>query len=84
MTPFTVDWKPDVLDELTALWLAAPDRRAVTDAQARIDSLLARDPTQLGLHLSAGLYRLDVAPLAVTYTVDQQHKRVEIDSVRRI
>lgn len=37
MTPFWVEWPPDVLSDLADIWLQAPDRQAVTDAQARID-----------------------------------------------
>lgn len=84
MNPFAVDWRSDVLTDLAAAWLVAPDRQAVTDAQARIDQLLSANPVGNGRHLAEGLYQLKVSPLCVTYTVDTAERRVEIDSVRTI
>jgi hypothetical protein len=62
--------------------LGAPDRRAVTAAEARIDQLLGTNPVGNGRHLSERLYSLHVPPLTVTYTVDTVQKRVEVTSVR--
>jgi mRNA-degrading endonuclease RelE of RelBE toxin-antitoxin system len=73
---------PDVLGDLADIWLIAPDRQAVTDAQARIDELLSQDPVRHGQHLSEGLYRLRVPPLTITYTVDPDRREVEVTSVR--
>jgi hypothetical protein len=70
MNLFTVEWEPDAEDTLARIWLTAPDPDAVTRAQARADQLLARNPTGHGRHLHEGVYRLDVPPLAVVYTVD--------------
>jgi hypothetical protein len=81
MTIFSVEWPPEVLSDLADIWLNAPNRQAVTDAEAEIDRLLCRDPHTKGLHLSEGLYRLDVAPLVVTYTVDLTQHHVEVTSV---
>jgi hypothetical protein len=84
MTPFSVDWPPDILSDLTDIWLQAPDRQAVTDAQARIDRLLGRNPLGHVRPLSEGLYRLDVYPLVVTYAVDPDRYSVRIESVRAV
>jgi hypothetical protein len=80
---WTVEWDPPAEDELTRLWLRAPDRNAVTAAQAQIDQLLARDPLSNGRHISEGLFRIDVPPLTVNYTIDQTNRRVEVTWVRR-
>ena len=81
MTPFAVEWPPEILSSLAAIWLRAPDRQAVTDAQQRIDDLLSRNPLGNGRHLSEGLYRLDVRPLAVVYSVDSGRRHVKIESI---
>lgn len=80
--PYTVDWPEHVLADLAAIWLAAPDRRAVTDAEARANRLLAANPHGAGQHLREGLYRVVVSPLILTYTIDDTARRVEVQSVR--
>ncbi len=84
MNAYFVDWPTDILPDLADVWLRAPDRRAVTNAEARIDKLLADNPIGNGRHLSEGLYQLRVPPLCVTYTVDVAQHRVEINSVYAI
>jgi len=84
VSPFAVIWLPNVLSDLATLWVQAPNRRAVTDAQARIDQLLGANPTGHGRHLSEGLYHLHVPPLAVTYTIDTNRRRVEVTSVHHV
>jgi hypothetical protein len=41
---YQVVWLPSALDELAAIWLAAPDRNSVTVASQRIDERLAINP----------------------------------------
>jgi hypothetical protein len=84
MSPFSVDWEPDALQALADLWLAAPDRRAVTDAEAQIDARLRQDPYRHGRHLREGLYRIDVPPLIATFTIESQQRRVIVQSIRRV
>jgi hypothetical protein len=84
VSPFAVEWPPDILSDLADIWLRAPDRQAVTDAQARIDQFLGRDPLGLGDLLSEDLYRLELPPLIVTYTVDSDQGKVTIESVRSV
>ena len=78
MTPWTLDWDPVAEQELTRLWLNAPDRRAMTVAQARAEGMLARDPLGHGQHLSEGLYLIRVPPLTLHYTIDDDAKHVEV------
>jgi hypothetical protein len=82
MNPFAVEWEPDVEDELARLWLRAPDPAAVTRAQARIDELLERNPAGNGQLLSEGLYRIEVPPLLVNYTIDHAGRSVSVTWVR--
>jgi hypothetical protein len=81
MTPYTVEWPNDVLSDLTTIWLQAPDRRAVTNAQATIDQMLGADPLGNATHLSEGLYKLQVIPLSVTFVINVPQHRVEIYSI---
>jgi hypothetical protein len=79
---YTVDWEADAEIELARIWLGAPDPDAVTEAQAEIDRLLSRDPTGNGRHLSEGLWRIHVPPLAATYTIDSNRRQVKVTGVR--
>ena len=81
MNPYTVDWNQDALSDLADIWLQASDRRAVTDAQARADQLLADDPLGQGRHQAEGLYRLLVSPLVIFYSVDMARQSVEVSRV---
>jgi len=83
MSPFQVDWVPDVLGDLANIWRRATDRKAVTQAQAEIDRLLSRDPLRYGQHLAEGLYQLRVTPLQVTFTINYPLRHVEVTSIRR-
>ena len=74
---FTVTWHPSAEAELAEIWLAAPDREAVTQAVHAIDQLLATEPLKLGEEFYGD--RILVAlPLAVTYTVNEQDRTVQI------
>ena len=81
MNGYTVDWSPQALRSLATAWLNARDRQAVTQAEARIDALLAADPLGNGRHLSEGLYILSVPPLVVFSSVDPARRAVEITDV---
>jgi plasmid stabilization system protein ParE len=78
---YTVDWIPEAEDDLADAWLNAHDPNAVTDAQARIDRLLARDPVNSGKQVHEGLYQIVDAPLTVFYSVDPARRLVEVSRV---
>jgi hypothetical protein len=84
MSGWTVDWNEDAQNGLAAAYLNAANRPAVTQAQADIDRLLAANPLGHGRLLSEGLYRLDVPPLFVVYTVDQAARFVQVTGVGTI
>ena len=83
MSPFTVRYAQRALDQLTDLWLGAgAERDAVTEAANEIDKLLASDPSGHGKPEHEGLWRLDVPPLHVLYTIEEQQKIVGVELVR--
>jgi hypothetical protein len=81
MNAFTVEWDPEAENQLAALWVIANDRKAVTQAQAEADRLLAQDPVACGTERSEGLYHLRVPPLDVFYSVDPARRIVQVEGV---
>lgn len=80
---FTVIWKPEAERRLTRLWLAAPDRKAITDAANRIDQLLENNPQERGESRDGGRRILLEAPLGVFFRVDSQSHQVWVIGVWR-
>ena len=78
---YSVDWAPDALSALATTYLQAPDRRAVTAAQARIDQLLATDPLGNSTPVSEGLYAIDEPPLRALFEVSVPLHWVKVVSV---
>ena len=81
MSRYAVRWLEDAENELADIWLNAPDRRAITTAQAAVDRLLAASPMSQGIELAEGLRRLTVAPLTVFYSIRQAERLVEVAKV---
>jgi hypothetical protein len=81
---YTVEWSRAAENELARIWLRAADRAAVNAAQAHADRLLARDPSGHGRHVGEGLYQIDCPPLAISYTIDDQRRYVDVTWVREI
>lgn len=79
---FTVTWHPDAEDELARIWMAAPDRHAVTEAANRIERLLRHDPERQGEDYH-GRRLLFEAPLAVVFRVSPDDRLVQVVQVRR-
>jgi plasmid stabilization system protein ParE len=74
---FTVVWHPSAERELAEIWLRAVDRAAVSDAANTIDRLLTSDPLAHGEEFY-GERLFVVLPLAVTYTVSEHDRIVQI------
>jgi hypothetical protein len=74
---FTVTWHPSAEQELANIWLPAIDRAAISQAANAIDRLLASDPLSQGEEFY-GERLLVVLPLAVTYTVSEPDRTVQI------
>lgn len=80
---YTVTWTPSAQDQLAAIWLAASDRQAVTNAANAIDQELRTDAHLKGTPY--GTRRLfDVPPLVVSYRVDPGDCMVTVELVVRI
>jgi hypothetical protein len=81
MNQFTVDREEPAQDELARLWLTSADPAAITQATARVDQRLARDPFGQGQHVAEGLYHLDEPPLRVAYQIDEDARIVLVVGV---
>ena len=77
---WTVEWEPDVWNELHQLWAISPDPASVRAASETAKQLLQVNPLG-GLLLSEGLWRVMVPPLAVYYSVDLNRHYVRITDV---
>lgn len=64
--------------ELAAIWIAAEDRKAVSDAANDIEKALATAPLDHGESREGNLRILFVAPLGARYTVQVENGRVVI------
>jgi len=84
MTRYTVVWVESALDELADLWLAAPDREAITAAADAIDQELAVDAPSKGIELSEGLRALFSPPLRILFTVREVDRIAEVLRVKRL
>jgi hypothetical protein len=79
MNPYTVRYAQDALDQLTEIWIeAGPEREAVTSAAHRIETLLATNPAGHGASEHEGLWKLDVPPLRVLFTIEETDKTVSV------
>jgi len=82
MTPYTVVWPKGSEADLAAIWLAAPDRQAVTEAAQAIDRALGEDAGIKGFELSEGLRVLYEPPLRVLFVVREKDRIVEVLRVK--
>jgi hypothetical protein len=82
---FAVIWKPAAIRQLADAYLAgrrAGRGRAVTNAAARMEAALARDPLAVGESRPGRTRVLPDVPLVVSYTVRTQSQEVFILGVR--
>lgn len=76
---YSVFWTPGTEEELAAIWLAAADRIAVTQASHRLDQDLARDPYALGFARNESMNRTAIdLPLGMDYEIVEDDKKVRI------
>ncbi len=83
MTRYTVVWYPYPENEVLRLWLAAPDKQAISDAANEIDRELAVDAEIKGRFVRAPLRTFSVPPLRVLYRVSEPDRLVAILAVSR-
>lgn len=75
--PYAVTWHPAAVQELTATWLDADDRNAISQAANAIDEALAKNPQGKGEEFY-GDRLFVVAPLAVTFTINDGDRTVQV------
>jgi hypothetical protein len=78
---FMVEWRPDAQQDLAAIWLAAPDRNAITAAAHAIDQTLAVDPDTVGRAVFDTVRQYNHPPLAVEFEVIHADMRVWVLTV---
>lgn len=84
MHRYLVIWSIDALDQLALMWIAGPDRDAITAAQGHIDLHLAHDPRNAGEEASEGLWKLAVGPVVALYEIDDPGGIVRVTGVGRL
>jgi hypothetical protein len=78
---YAVEWLPDALNELAAVWMAAPDQTAVTAASHRLDRRLMTDPHDVG-ESRDGPDRIAIeSPLQILFQILEAERRVEVRAV---
>jgi hypothetical protein len=76
---YTVIWVPAAENELAAVWNAAADQLAVTQAAHRLDLALTRHPFAIGRPRNSSVNRTAVdLPLGVDYEVIEDDKTVRV------
>ena len=79
---YTVVWTRMATNHLANLWMAAPDRQAVTDAADRLEVALRKDPISNATSLGRFYVRTD-DPIAVLFEFLPDDCMVRVLSVRR-
>jgi hypothetical protein len=78
-----VAWTRDAINQRSAIWLAGPDRSAITRSVSAIDDMLANMPLDQGHPVHEGLRFLEQGCLRILYAVYESDGRVEVASVAR-
>ena len=78
--PYTVVYDPAAEDELSWIWIQAPDQQAVADASNDIDRRLKWTPEQAG-DPHGEFRRLVVHPLEVVFKVSPDDRQVRVIQV---
>ena len=79
---YTVTWTPSAEDDLAAVWVASPDRKAVTRVAHEIEHQLRYQPLRIGESRESDVSRVVISPpLAVRFEVVEDDKRVYIRGV---
>ena len=84
MNSFGYEWSEPAEDRLTAIWLAAQDRDAVTRADYQAETRLKQNPRGAGRELSEGLWQIIVPPLKIFYEIDDAKRVVTVTHVEFI
>ncbi len=82
MKRYTVIWWQAADDELLRLWLASSERSRITDASREIDKLLSSQGNSIGEEVHEGLRVLEVEPLRIQFSVEEEDRVVRVWTVR--
>jgi hypothetical protein len=84
MTRYTVTYAGRAFDALARLWLAAPDRAAVSMAGDQIDRELRTDAPEKGFNIERGFRQLIISPLVADFSVNQDDRTVTRWRIRHV
>ena len=84
MIEYAVVWTLSAREELAEVWMASPDRAAVTQTVTTIDRELSMDAGTAGNELSEGLRVLVIVPLRVLFSVRESERIVDVEKVIQI
>jgi hypothetical protein len=84
MSRYTVLSVAEAENDLATIWVAAEDRKQVSEAANAADRSLAENPFQDSVYLSEQLRRRDVPPLRFYYEIREEDRVVVISSVARV
>ncbi len=74
-------WRQEAEEHLAEVWLRSAARPQVVAAVGEMESLLRRWPVGAAEHLSEGLWRLDVSPILVYFSVDPDQSQIIIEGI---
>ena len=82
MSRYRVQYLQQAADDLALVWHDAQDRGVVTRASYEAEQELSSDPLRFAEHLSEGLYRLEVPPLRLYFTVRDEDHTIEVCNIK--
>ena len=82
MIRYTVLWAKKAESELATLWLAYPDRQAISDATDRIDATLREDAHTKGWPLPQAIRSVSSGPLTAYFRVDEHDRKAFVDFIK--
>ncbi len=75
---YQIEWSDDSIDGLAMLALHYQSRwTEINSAVDLVEYYLQRQPMAYGRVVSEGLWRMDVEPIGITFTIDDQDITIE-------
>jgi hypothetical protein len=81
---YRIVWQPHVEQLLIELWLAAPDRPAISEAVDALEVEFRRDPLVLGEERENGARIVFAGPLALLIQVELSQRIVFVKNIWRM
>ena len=81
---YSIVWSESAEDELTDIWINAENQRSITNTCNEIENKLSKDPLQISVTLSEGLYAYQVDSLRIIFELQSEKHLVLILKVRQI